>query len=85
MTHLPIIDINGREIKPGDTVKTQQPSGGILPPANPTTGIAEITTDAFGYETLQIRFKKQYRVKGETKDYDAFILLNFKINEVINH
>lgn len=27
MTHLPIIDINGKEINPGDTVKTQQPSG----------------------------------------------------------
>lgn len=78
MTHLPIIDINGKEIKPGDTVKTQQPSGGVLPPAPPTTGIAELTTDAFGYETLQIRFKRKF------KNYDSLILLYGKINEVIN-
>jgi len=70
-------DINGIEIKVGDKVKTQQPSGGILPPSPPKTGIVENTTDAFGNETLQIRYRK------ENRTFDQFILLDGKINEII--
>ncbi len=72
-----MLDINGIEIKVGQTVKTMQHSGGVLPSANPKVGVVEKTTDAFGNKTFMIRFRE----KG--KDFDQFILLTSKINEVI--
>lgn len=70
-------DINGITIKTGDLVATRQPSGGVLPPGQPEQGIVEPTIDAFGNPTMQIRFRKAGR------DFDQFILLDGKINEVI--
>jgi hypothetical protein len=71
-------DINGKKIEVGDTVKTTQPSGGLLNPANAETGVVEKTKDAFGQESLQIRYRKQ------GTNYDRFILLNGKINEIVD-
>lgn len=72
-----LTDINGKKIKVGDTVKTTQPSGGILSPGSPEIGIVEKTKDAFGNDALQIRYRKN----GD--NFDRFILLNGKINEVV--
>jgi hypothetical protein len=69
-------DINGVEIKVGMKVKTQQQSGGILSPAPPQIGIVEDCVDAFNNPSLQIRFRTHY-------DFDQFILLEGKINEVV--
>jgi hypothetical protein len=71
-------DINGKKIEVGDTVKTTQPSGGLLSPADSKVGIVEKTKDAFGQESLQIRHRKQ------GTNYDRFILLNGKINEIVS-
>jgi hypothetical protein len=70
-------DINGKKIKVGDTVKTTQPSGGVLSPADSKVGVVEKTKDAFGNDALQIKYRKE----GTT--YDRFILLNGKINEIV--
>jgi hypothetical protein len=71
-------DINGKKIEVGDTVKTTQPSGGLLNPADSEIGVVEKTKDAFGQESLQIRYRKQ------GTNYDRFILLNGKINEIVS-
>ncbi len=72
-------DINGIEIKVGDTVKTQQPAGGILPPAPAEIGIVgETICTITNKPTLQIRYKRQGH------DFYSYILLEGKINEVIN-
>lgn len=68
-----MLDINGKQIEVGLTVKTTQPSNGILPPAEPTTGTVEECFDAFGNEALLIRTKA-----------DIMILLTGKINEVVS-
>ena len=70
-------DVHRDIIKIGDTVKTKQPSGGILSPAKPEIGIVEATKDSFDRDTLQIKYKK------EGKLFDSFILLDGKINEII--
>lgn len=72
-----MFDINGVKIEVGQTVKTIQPSGGILPPSTPETGMVENCIDAFGNSTFQIRYRKSFR------NFDQFILLKHKINEVI--
>jgi hypothetical protein len=71
-------DINGKKIEVGDTVKTTQQSGGLFNPNDSETGIVEKTKDAFGQESLQIRYRKQ------GTNYDRFILLNGKINEIVD-
>jgi hypothetical protein len=71
-------DINGKKIEVGDTVKTTQQSGGLFNPNDSETGIVEKTKDAFGQESLQIRYRKQ------GTNYDRFILLNGKINEIVH-
>jgi hypothetical protein len=70
-------DINGIKIKIGDTVKTQQPSGGILPPAPAETG--EVCWYEKQNETkeLAVRFKKENEV------FYRYILLSGKINIVL--
>lgn len=70
-------DVNGKEIKVGDTVKTLQHSGGFLPPAPATIGIVEETETRFLGKTFQIRFRADHR------DFDQFILLDGNINEII--
>ena len=76
-THLPIHDVNGVEIKEGMKVRTQQPSGGVLPPSPPKTGIVEAAVDAFGIPTLQIVYC------SDGTGYCGCILLQGKINEVL--
>ena len=68
-----MLDVNGKQIEVGMTVKTTQPSNGILPPAESTIGIVEECFDAFGNEALLIRTKA-----------DRMILLTSKINEIIS-
>lgn len=70
-------DVNGKQIEVGDVVKTTQPSGGLLNPANSETGVVEKAKDAFGQDALRIRYRK------EGTNYDRFILLNGKINEIV--
>lgn len=70
-------DINGVDINPGMVVKTQQPSGGILPPADSEVGVVEPCVDAFGKHTLCIRYRKR-------GNFDRFILLEGKINECVS-
>jgi hypothetical protein len=65
-------DINGFEIWAGQKVKTLQPCGGLLNPAPAQIGIVE-----FKENQLVIRF----RIKN--RDFDQFILLNGKINEIV--
>ena len=71
-------DINGITIKPGMTVKSTHYPGGILPPGPPDIGIVEDTVDAFGKPALCIRYRKP------NQDFDRFILIDHRINEVIN-
>ena len=71
-----MLDINGKQIKVGDTVKTQQPGGGILPPAAPQIGEVIAGVDAFGEPTLLIRYKTAGR------DFWQYIDLKHKINDV---
>ena len=71
-------DINGKKIEVGDTVKTTQPSGGLLSPADSEVGVVEKTKDAFGQDALQIKYRRQ------GTNYDRFILLNGKINEIVS-
>ncbi len=71
-------DINGIEIKVGQTVRTQQMSGGVLPPGKPKTGVVEKAINSFGNGYLRIR----YREKAQS--FDSLIDLEGKINEVVN-
>lgn len=70
-------DINGIEIKVGDKVKSQQPSGGVLNPAPAEIGTVFMYKLSWGKEELAIRFKKKGR------NYHNVILLEGKINEVV--
>ena len=71
-------DINGIEIKIGQKLQTQQPSGGILSPADPKIGIVEFNKKLCKDGELVIRYRESYR------DFDQFILLNGKINEIVD-
>jgi hypothetical protein len=73
-----LYDINGKKIEEGDMVKSMQPSGGILSPSEGQIGVVEKTKDAFGQDDFRIRFRR------EGKNFDQFILLNGKINEIIS-
>jgi hypothetical protein len=69
-------DIKGLEIKIGQTVKTQQPSGGILPPA--TAQIGKVCYKDFNNGNfLCIKYR------NEGQDFDRYITLEGKINEVL--
>jgi len=68
-----ILDINGNDIFIGDKVKTTQPSGGILPPAESVIGIVEMYKDG----DIVIRYRESHR------NFDQFISLEGKINEII--
>lgn len=70
-------DIHGVIIKAGYKVKTQQQGGGIFSPDEPKIGTVEKTKDAFGNNALQIRYRNPLR------SFDSFILLNGKINEIV--
>ena len=71
-------DVSGIEIKIGDTVKTTQPSGGILNPAPPTTGTV-CWYDYYNEKILAVSYEKKYNGKIIT----CYITLEGKINEVI--
>ena len=73
-----MLDINGIEIVIGSTLKTQQPSGGILPSAPAQIGVVE----AYKYDTFKGELCIKFKSKGQS--FDSFILLEQKINEVIN-
>lgn len=66
-------DINGVEIEVGMTVKSLQPSGGILPPAPAQTGEVTLLKDG----RMAIRFKEY------NYDFYSYILLDGKINEIV--
>jgi len=71
-------DINNIEIKIGDTVKTTQPSGGVLSPAKPTTGeVINFTVSWQDEPMLAIRYKKY------NNQFYSHILLYGQINEII--
>lgn len=75
-----ILDVNGEMIHFGDTVKHQQASGGILPPAEPVTGI--IVPLPFGgiyHGDPSIEYKNE-----KFQDGVSYIYLNeCHINEII--
>jgi len=69
-------DINGKEIKVGQTLKTTQQSGGILPAAKSQIGeVVLFTYD--GSNRLAIKYRK------ESQHSDRYIILEGKINEVL--
>jgi len=70
-------DINGFEIWAGQQVKTLQPLGGFPNPAPAQIGIVEFNENLCKKNELVIRF----RIEG--RDFDQFILLNGKINEIV--
>jgi hypothetical protein len=70
-------DIKGRLIEEGDMVKTKQAEGGLMSASEGEVGIVEKTKDAFNNDALLIRFRKT------GKNYDTTILLNGKINEIV--
>lgn len=72
-----MLDIHGIEIKVGMRVKTQQHGGGLLPPAPPVIGIVEQCTDSRVFDALCIRYNHH-------SGFDRFILLEGKINEIVN-
>jgi hypothetical protein len=74
-----LIDINGVEIKLGDTVKTQQPKGGLLPQAEAKTGLVVHWFDLNGDGTAYLVIK----FKNVNEKYNRYILLDGKINEII--
>ena len=72
-------DINGKIITVGATVKTQQPSGGILPPAKPSIGVV-IECD---WEEYHCNGELMIQFREEGRSTDSFILLSGKINEIV--
>ena len=71
-------DIYGNPIKVGDTVKSRQPPGGILPPAPAVTGkVVELFDDR--EPEKPVLFIEYLRYNGEI----SRIRLEGKINEVI--
>ena len=72
-----LFDINGLEIKEGQRIKSQQPSGGIFAPAPPVTGIVVIEHSLAGKDLLL-----HYHPSGY-KTHFSYILLKGKINEVL--
>lgn len=73
-------DTNGNIIKVGDTVKTVQPSGGILKPAPPVIGEVIITPKEFR-GTYRGNLFLRYKKSG--KDFYSYIDLDGKINTII--
>ena len=69
-------DIKGLEIKIGQIVKTQQPSGGILPPG--PAQIGEVCFKSFNNGNFLCI---KYRSEGQ--DFDKYIVLDGKINEIL--
>ena len=71
-----MVDVNNIEIKVGQKVKTQQPSGGFLPPA--PAQIGEVVYREFNNKNLMcIKFIK------EGQDFYRYISLEGKINQII--
>jgi hypothetical protein len=72
-----LIDINGVEIKEGQRIKSQQPSGGIFAPAPAVIGRVVIEHSLAGDDLLL-----RYQPSGY-KNHFSYILLRGKINEVL--
>ena len=74
----PLYDINDVRIEVGQTVKTQQQAGGVLPPAPPQVG--EVVFEKYGtlFHEYMIRFKS-----NSEQNFWQYISLKHKINEVI--
>jgi len=72
-------DINGIEIKVGDTVKSTQPSGGVFNPAPAQIGTV-VFVEYCNEKSLAIRYSRKYA----GKDIDVHILLAGKINEIVS-
>lgn len=72
-----MLDINGVKIEVGQTVKTQQPDGGLFAPPPSTTGEVVMQVSSNDEEQLFVKYSKPYF------KFDTFILLEGKINEVI--
>ena len=71
-------DINGIEIRLGDTVRTKQPQGGILNPGPATDGIViEYTVSWQSEPMLAIKYKKYNNI------FYSHILLHGQINEIV--
>lgn len=81
-----MLDINGIEIKVGMTVKTEQPSGGILNPAPPVTGVVFMYKHQYSkfmpnrdLNELAIKYNRMYN----KVNIECIVLLKNKINEII--
>jgi hypothetical protein len=75
-------DIYGIKLKLGDTVKTEQPSGGLLAPARPQIGEVVYLPKGLGNDlkkTFHLRYKRVFN--GAT--FYSYIDLKGKINEII--
>lgn len=75
-----LYDINGLLIEVGDTVETQQPGGGILPPGAPQIGEVIESPDWIkrgGSEDICLQF-----FKG-ADPHPRYILLQHKINTMV--
>ena len=68
-------DRNGREIYDDDLLRTEQPPGGILPPAPATTGKVEFNA----MHGLVVKFRR------EGHDFDSYIRISDRINEVVGN
>ncbi len=68
-------DRNGREIYDDDLLRTEQPPGGILPPAPATTGKVEFNA----MHGLVVKFRRHGH------DFDSYIRLTGQNNEVIGN
>ena len=74
--HFIMQDINGINIEVGMMIKTQQHTGGILPPA--PAQIGEVIYKEFNNKNLMcIKFR------NGGQDFDRYISLDGKINEVV--
>lgn len=75
-----MLDINGIEIRLGMTVKSIQPSTGVLPSSCPRTGkVINYKLSYENKEVLAIKYHKSYN----GIESDSFVLLEGKINEII--
>jgi hypothetical protein len=68
-------DTKGKEIIIGMSIKSTQQAGGFINPSPSTLGICEADKDG----RLVIRFRKSFH------EWDSFIILHGKINEIINN
>lgn len=76
-----LYDVNGLLIEVGDTVESQQPSGGILPPGPPQIGIVVESPDWIKTGLFKADICLQF-FKGSDPN-PRYILLQHEINTVL--